>query len=159
MKKIFAVLMLFVSASPAHAETKEEWIALGARVHGAFGAFIPVGIRIGEDAKKRLHAQMRELTVDYIWGEAAPCPCIADGIALAVGASAGQNTLGIMPQKEKGVVMRAIIKHRKTGEALEYTITEEWLPKILDWNRQFDAAGRYDAAMKAENLFHVKPLR
>jgi len=31
----------------AHAETKEEWIALGARIHGAFGPFIPVGIRIG----------------------------------------------------------------------------------------------------------------
>jgi hypothetical protein len=36
-----------------------------------------------------------------------------------------------MPEKGKGVVMRAIIKHRKTGEALEYTIPEEWLPKIL----------------------------
>jgi len=159
MKMIFAAVMLLALAAPAHAETKEEWIALGARVHGAFGSFIPVGIRIGEDAKRRLDAPMRELTVDYIWGEAAPCPCIADGIALAVGASAGQNTLGIMPQKEKGVVMRAIIKHRKSGEGLEYVITEEWLPKILDWNRQFDPAGRYDAAMKAENLFQVKRLR
>jgi len=159
MRTIFAALMLLALAAPARAETKEEWIALGARVHGAFGSFIPVGIRIGEDAKRRFNAQMRELTVDYIWGEVAPCPCIADGIALAVGASAGQNTLGIMPQKEKGVIMRAIIRNRKTGQGLEYTITEEWLPKILDWNRQFDPAGRYDAAMKAENLFQVKPAR
>jgi hypothetical protein len=29
----------------AHAETREEWIALGARVHGAFGPFIAVGAK------------------------------------------------------------------------------------------------------------------
>jgi hypothetical protein len=34
----------------ARAGTLEEWIALGARVHGAFGAFIPLGIKIGLDA-------------------------------------------------------------------------------------------------------------
>jgi hypothetical protein len=28
------------------AQAPDEWITLGARVHGAFGAFIPVGIRI-----------------------------------------------------------------------------------------------------------------
>ena len=32
------------------AETPQEWITLGARVHGGFGSFIPVGIRIGLDA-------------------------------------------------------------------------------------------------------------
>jgi hypothetical protein len=31
----------------ASAETPEEWVALGARVHGAFGSFIPLGIKIG----------------------------------------------------------------------------------------------------------------
>ena len=47
------------------AETPEEWIKLGARVHGGFGAFIPAGIRIGEDALKRLNAKPRELAVTY----------------------------------------------------------------------------------------------
>ena len=40
----------------ARAETPEEWITLGARVHGGFGSFIPVGIRIGLDALQRLDA-------------------------------------------------------------------------------------------------------
>jgi hypothetical protein len=31
----------------AGAEAPEEWVRLGTRVHGAFGSFIPVGIRIG----------------------------------------------------------------------------------------------------------------
>ena len=50
------------------AETPEEWVKLGARVHGGFGAFIPVGIRIGEDAMKRLNAQPRGLSVVYYSG-------------------------------------------------------------------------------------------
>jgi hypothetical protein len=29
-------------AGPLRAETPEEWIALGARVHGGFGAYLPV---------------------------------------------------------------------------------------------------------------------
>jgi hypothetical protein len=43
----------------ARSETPEEWIKLGARIHGAFGAFIPVGIRIGLDAMERLKAEPR----------------------------------------------------------------------------------------------------
>jgi hypothetical protein len=49
----------------ARAETPEEWIALGARVHGAFGAFIPLGIKIGLDAVHRLNVKPRELSVRY----------------------------------------------------------------------------------------------
>lgn len=33
----------------ARAETPEQGIALGARVHGVFGAFIPLGIKIGTE--------------------------------------------------------------------------------------------------------------
>jgi hypothetical protein len=39
-----ALLLLPISA---RAETPDEWVALGARVHGGFGAFIPLGIKIG----------------------------------------------------------------------------------------------------------------
>jgi hypothetical protein len=38
---------LILLSLPAQAETPTEWIELGARVHGAFGVFIPIGIRIG----------------------------------------------------------------------------------------------------------------
>jgi hypothetical protein len=39
------------------------------------------------------------------------------------------------------------------------TAEDEWLPKILDWNRNLDPAGRYEAAMAAQDLFEVTPLR
>jgi hypothetical protein len=47
----------------ASAETPEEWITLGTRVHGGFGSFIPLGIKIGLDAVHRLNAKPRTLTV------------------------------------------------------------------------------------------------
>jgi hypothetical protein len=83
-----AVILLSL---PAWAETPNEWIELGARVHGAFGAFIPVGIRIGLDAKERIKAEARGLAVTYYTGEKAPRPCIADGVMLAKRQSGAGN--------------------------------------------------------------------
>ena|SRR5262249_15458925 len=82
---LYAAVILV--ALPARAETPAQWIDLGARVHGAFGAFIPIGIRIGLDAKERIEAEPRGLAVTYYTGEKAPCPCIADGVMLATNAS------------------------------------------------------------------------
>ena len=145
-----AVILLTL---PAWAQTPTEWIELGARVHGAFGAFIPVGIRIGLDAKERIKAEARGLAVTYYTGEKAPCPCIADGVMLATGASPGQGTLQISSEKAPpGVLAVIVIRNRKTGEGLKYTIADEWLPKILGWNKS-DPTGRYDTAMSAEDLF------
>jgi hypothetical protein len=45
-----------------------------------------------------------------------------------------------------------VLRNRKTGDVLKYTIADERLPKILGWNKS-DPAGRYDAAMAAEGLF------
>src|SRR6478735_5256923 len=55
-------LLVSAGITSAHTETPEEWITLGTRVHGGFGAFIPLGIRIGLDAVQRLNAKPRELT-------------------------------------------------------------------------------------------------
>src|SRR5262245_25636904 len=91
--------VLAVASGGAQAESQEEWITLGARVHGGFGAFIPVGIRIGLDALERLKAGPREVTVLYSDSDKAPCACIADGIMLATVASPGQRTLQITIEK------------------------------------------------------------
>jgi hypothetical protein len=45
----------------SHAESKEEWINLGARIHGAFGPFVAVGIRIGLDAVDELEPGLAAL--------------------------------------------------------------------------------------------------
>jgi hypothetical protein len=50
------------------------------------------------------------------------------------------------------------IENRKTGEGLRYTISDEWLPKILAWIKT-DPSARYDAAMSAEGLFQVEEIK
>jgi formylmethanofuran dehydrogenase subunit E len=147
------VILLSLSAQ---AETPTQWIELGARVHGAFGAFIPVGIRIGLDAKERIKAEPRGLTVTYYTGEKSPCPCIADGVMLATNASPGQGTLVIALEKAPtGMLAVVIVRNRTTGEGLRYSVADTWLPKVIEWNKTLDPAERFDAAMKAEGLFEV----
>ena len=150
--------ILILLSLPAQAETPAQWIELGARVHGGFGAFIPIGIRIGLDAKERIKADPRGLAVTYYTGEKAPCPCIADGVMLATNASPGQGTLVIAPEKAPtGMLAVVIVRNRKTGEGLRYTVADSWLPQVIDWNKTLDPGGRLDAAMKAEGLFEVAP--
>jgi formylmethanofuran dehydrogenase subunit E len=142
----------------AQTQTQDEWIALGTRIHGGFGPFIPMGIRIGLNAKEKLKAEPRGLTLLFYSGAKSPCPCIADGIMLATQASPGQGTLQIAAEKAPaGLLAVAIIRNRKTGEGLKYTISDEWMPKVGEWIRALDPAGRYQAVMKAEGLFQVTP--
>ena len=133
----------------------EEWIKLGARVHGGFGAFIPAGIRIGLDALERLKAEPRGVTVTSI-REKSRCPCIADGVMLATQASPGQGTLQVAAEKAPaGLLAVVVVRDRKSGAGVRYAIADEWMAKIADWNKTLDPAGRYQAVMSAPGLFQV----
>ena len=159
MRLVLAVLAAMAvggAASPARAETPEEWVALGARVHGGFGSFIPVGIRIGLDALRRLDAKPREVTVTYYDSDKAPCACIADGVAIATVASVGQRTLQIASEKAPvGAMAAIVVRHKRSGAAVRYTIPDSWVAKLIDMNKALDERGRYDAVMKADGLFDV----
>lgn len=147
-----------LALSAGHAETPEEWIKLGARVHGGFGAFIPAGIRIGLDALDRLKAEPRGVTVTFYTGEKSPCPCIADGVMLATQASPGQGSLQVAAEKAPaGLLAVVVVRDKKSGAGLRYAVKDEWLAKIVDWNKTLDPAGRYQAAMSAPGLFEVAP--
>ncbi|HZT52010.1 MAG TPA: formylmethanofuran dehydrogenase subunit E family protein [Stellaceae bacterium] len=151
-------MALLLVACAARAESPEEWIALGTRVHGFFGGFIPAGIRIGLDAMKRLDAKPRELSVVYYQGETAPCPCIVDGVMLAVGASPGQGTVQIAAEKAPaGALAVIVLTHRKTGASVRYTVANEWLPRMLAWNRE-QPLKRYEEAMAAQGLYTVETV-
>lgn len=136
---LIGLLMCFSLASPVivRAETKDEWVRLGQRVHGGFGTYIALGIRIGLDAMKRLEAKPRDLDVSYQDGPDAPCPCVVDGIMIATVATPGQNSLRVLPTKSDpnlfGVV---VIKHRKTGQWLRYTIPVSARSLLDSWNRE-----------------------
>jgi hypothetical protein len=149
MKRNLLVLDLLAPAV-SHAETKDEWIAQGARVHGVFGSLILVGVWIRLGATEKLKADPRGLTVTYYNGTKPPCPWVADGIMIATLASSGQGTLQMSPENAPPSLMAVIvIKNRNTGEGLKYSIADEWLRKILAWIKS-DPSGRYDPAMSAE---------
>ncbi len=144
----------------AHAQSREDWVALGTKIHGGFGAFIPIGIRIGLDALERLNAKPRDVTVIYYDGAKAPCACIADGIMIATTASPGQRTLQIAADRSpEGTLAVVVVRHKQTGAAVRYTVDDKWMANIMEWNKALDPAGRYDAVMKAEAIFAVEALK
>jgi hypothetical protein len=159
--RVVLALLLVAIASAARAETPEQWVRLGARVHGGFGAFIPVGIRIGEDALKRLDAKPRELSVLYYSGEAVPCPCSIDGVMLAVGASPGQGSAQVAAEKSPpGTFAVVVIRPRKGGGGLKYTVPIAFLPKLGEINRTIrEPLARFHAVMALPDLFTVEPVK
>ena len=159
MRRTLIAVLLACWPLVGSAETPEEWIALGARVHGAFGSFIPLGIKIGLDAVNRLNAKPRELTVLYYDGTASPCACFADGIAIATHASVGQRTLVIAPEKAPdGALAVAVIRPRQGGPGFKYIIPVSDLAKLGSMNAELDPRGRWEAVMKDDNLFSVEAV-
>jgi hypothetical protein len=156
-----AALMIGSVTNATCAETPEEWVKLGARVHGGFGSFIPVGIRIGEDAMKRLGAKPRELSVVFYQGEGVPCPCSIDGVMLAVGASPGQGSAHVAAEKSPpGTFAVVVIRPRKGGDGLKYTVPISNLPKLGQINSTIqDPLARFHAVMGLPDLFTVEPLK
>ena len=156
--RLAPIVALLLLPTTAIAETPDEWVALGARVHGAFGAFIPLGIKIGLDAVKRLNAKPRELAVLYYDSDSSPCACFADGIAIATYSSVGQRTLTIAQDKAPpGAAAAIVIRPRQGGAGFKYTIPMSALPKLGEMNKNLDPRGRYDAVMATEGLFEVEP--
>ena len=153
------IAVISITTTNARAETPDEWMALGARVHGGFGSFIPVGIRIGLNALRRLGAKPREVTVVYYDSDKAPRACIADGVAIATIASVGQRTLQIAAEKAPSSTLAGItIRHKQSGQTVKYSVADSWLPRLAEWNRTLDTRGRYDQVMKAEGLYDVMSL-
>jgi len=159
--RIALLVLIVAGAIPAHAETPEEWVKLGSRVHGGFGSFIPVGIRIGEDAMKRLDAKPRELSVVYYSGEGVPCPCSADGVMLAVSASPGQGSVQVAAEKSPpGTFAVVVIRPRKGGDGLKYTVPMSFMPKFGQINSTIqEPRARFDAVMALPHLFTVEQVK
>lgn len=156
-----SMLLLLSIGTPVKAETPQEWVNLLTRVHGGFGSFLPVGIKIGEDAMKRFDAKPRELSVLFYQGEATPCPCAADGVMLAVYASPGQGTLQIAPDKSPADTFAVVvIRPRNGGAGYKYTVPMSIMPKLDQINKTMqDPLARYTAVMTLPEIFSVEPIK
>ncbi len=150
------------SAQNLPSETPDQWVELGKRVHGGFGSYIAIGIRIGLDAMQQLNANPRDLDVTYYNGKIAPCPCVVDGIMIATVASPGQNSLRVAATfSPEGTFGVAEIRHRKTGKALRCVILATTKAQLDTWNQNTTGRQRYDAVMQApkSSLFSVAVIR
>lgn len=79
---------------------------------------------------------------------------------IATGASPGQGTLHMAPEKAPdGLFASVVIHNRKTNEAVRYTIPDELGPRIIEWNRSLNPSGRFDAVMNAEGIFQAHPVQ
>ena len=161
LRLLLPILLLLNGASAARSETPQEWVTLLTRVHGGFGSFLPVGIRIGEDAMKRLDAKPRELSVTCYQGEGTPCPCAADGVGLTVYASPGQGTLQVAAEKAPpGAFAVVVIRPRKGGDGVKYTVPMAMMPKLGQINTTIqEPIKRYEAVMAIPDLFTAEPVK
>ena len=158
LSSLLIFLWLGLPIFVATAETPEEWVTLGKRVHGGFGSYIALGIRIGLDAMQRLDAKPRDLDVTYQDGANTPCPCVADGIMIATVATPGQNSRRIHPTTpDSSNFGIALIKNKKTGKSLRYVIPATASSLLDKWNQDLNEQQRYDAVMNtsSDSLFSV----
>lgn len=165
---VCALLALSAFGLPAAAQadlqdpdaiSMDDWIEWGTVVHGGFGSHIALGIRIGDDALKRLHAKRRELEVVVTEGAQAPCACVADGVAIATSASAGQRSLSVLPKSHDGSFLAIVdIRTKDKGGSLSYRIPASAAPTLAAMNAGTSARQRYQLVMSAptDQLYTVE---
>ena len=80
---------------------------------------------------------------------------------LAVCASPGQGTLQIAAEKSPpGTFAVVVIRPRKGGDGLKYTVPMSLMPKLGQINSTIaEPRARYDAVMALPDLFTVEPVK
>ncbi len=162
-----ATALILCTAPSAHAHgdpndattiSAQDWVTWGEVVHGGFGSHIALGIRIGEDALKRLGAKRRDVEVTVTEGAKAPCACVADGITLATAASAGQRSLTVLPKSTDESFMAVIeIRKKKSDKAVTYRIPASAQAPLGNMNIGKSAAERFALVMNApeSSLYNI----
>jgi hypothetical protein len=160
MPRYVLALVLALGSVAVPAQTPEQWVDWGDRVHGGFGSLIALGIRIGTDALQRMNVERRQLSVRYADGPQTACPCVIDGIAIAVSASLGQSTLSLDRERTApGLLARVTFTDKASGRTLVYEVPASVLPVMQAINRDEKGVGRYEAVMRLDpaTLFRVVP--
>ena len=157
-----ASLAGLLTCLPVQAQTPEQWTQWGTVVHGGFGSLIAYGIRVGEDALKRLKAEKRDVTVEYADNPAAPCACVVDGVSIAVTASLGQRSLKLSDSPAPSHLLgRVTFTHKDSKQALVYELPWSALTVMGEINSRWPPGQRYEAVMKldADRLYTVTQPR
>ena len=80
-------------------EAPEEALRLVERFHGHLGPYVVLGYRMGVAARRELCAGPFDLVAEVHAGRAPPTSCMADGIQLGAGCTAGKGTLRLSGER------------------------------------------------------------
>jgi formylmethanofuran dehydrogenase subunit E len=147
---------LAIGAEAAFGPAVAACLARVKEVHGGTGPWVVAGYRIGERALKELglSRQSHELDVVHRCPAEVQYSCIADGVQAATGASPGKLNLRVEPASRED--LRTVIRDKKSGRTLTFTIKPEFARSITD--RPFDqleAEGRRVATLPDDVIFQV----
>ena len=162
IKNFIVTVTLATLAQSSHAQTNEQWVEWGDRVHGGFGSLIAYGVLIGNDSLVRLNAQRRDVTVEYTDGANTPCACVLDGIAIAVSASLGQRTMKLNEfRTEDGLLARIKFTNKKTSQSVLYELPMSAMPLMAAINKDYEPNKRLEAVqnLKPSLLYSIKPTQ
>jgi len=101
-----------------------ELFALGTRFHGHPGPFLALGIRMGLLALRILESPGFEGITAEVEAGTKPLSCLADGIQVSTGCTAGKGNLVIKPLGRAAAVFTA------NGKRLRMEVRPEWLVRI-----------------------------
>lgn len=115
--------MSFLTISPD--TDPQELFAWGVRFHGHPGPFLALGIRMGLLALRLLGSSgYKGIVAEVETGTKPPVSCLADGIQVSTGCTAGKGNLVIRP------LGRAAATFSANGKKLRIEVRLEWLARI-----------------------------
>jgi hypothetical protein len=151
---------LAIGAEAAFGPTVAVCLARVKEVHGATGPWTVAGYRIGDRALKELGLprQSHDLGVIHRSPAEVQYSCIADGVQAATGASLGKLNLRV--EQATREELRTLIRDRKSGRTLTFTLEPEFARSIADLPMdRLEVEGRRVAALPDYVIFRVVESR
>jgi formylmethanofuran dehydrogenase subunit E len=146
-------------APPPAATTHRAALDRVAAIHGAAGPFAVAGYRMGERALAELGAQRGSFALEVVHEAPAQVQwsCIADGLQASTGTSPGKLNLKVIELSEERTT--SVVRDRRTGKALKFTLTPEFLARWKDLpHEELPRAGALVMDLRDEEIFTVAPL-
>ncbi len=132
----------------------ERLVSMGTELHGHYGAFMVVGIRMGLLALEKLESKGQfDLRAVSEAGNRTPLSCLNDGIQIATGCTLGKGNITVLDKDTPAVTFET-----KSGRGVRIELVPEVRQKIFSWFREEDGEKTADRILKMSNeeLFDLK---
>lgn len=153
---VAALALMLGTGPPADETAVAERLARVQAIHGAAGPWAVSGYRMGERALKELGLPRHTFSLLVIHHAPAEVQysCVADGLQAATGASPGKLNLRVVEASAEN--LSTVIKDRKTGRTLTFTLQPAFIRSISDLpHDRLEAEGRRVAGLRDDEMFSV----